>query len=147
MQRSGLIPVLLIGAIVLACPVVALAAGGGGVLPVSPDLHEIVQLGEGARTYKVMLIIYQFSALLIAAKVLGWLVEKVHVPGVIGELLAGCRHRPIPARQHAEGSRPWLLGSPLPASVKPGSVADQRHHLVLRHVRQHRAVVHGRAAH
>ena len=56
--------------------------------PVSPNLHEIDAWGEHARTAKIMLILFQVAAILASAKLLGWLAEKVKVPGVIGELLA-----------------------------------------------------------
>jgi Kef-type K+ transport system membrane component KefB len=56
---------------------------------VSPDLHEIDAWGEHARTAKIMLVLFQVAAILASAKLLGWLAEKVKVPGVIGELLAG----------------------------------------------------------
>jgi Kef-type K+ transport system membrane component KefB len=36
-----------------------------------------------------MLVIFQVAMLLGAAKLLGWLAERVHVPGVVGELVAG----------------------------------------------------------
>ena len=67
----------------------ALAAGTGESFTVSPDLHEIRTMGESGLTYLVMLIMCQFAAMLLAAKLLGWLAEKIAVPGVIGELLAG----------------------------------------------------------
>ena len=56
---------------------------------VSPDLHEITQIPEHGRMLQILLVLFQLSAILIAAKVLGWLAEKIHVPGVIGELMAG----------------------------------------------------------
>ena len=55
----------------------------------SPDLHEIDAWGEHARAAKIMLILFQVAAILASAKLLGWLAERVKVPGVIGELLAG----------------------------------------------------------
>jgi Kef-type K+ transport system membrane component KefB len=67
----------------LLVPVTAFAAN------VSPDLHEIDAWGEHARAAKIMLILFQVAAILASAKLLGWLAEKVKVPGVIGELLAG----------------------------------------------------------
>jgi Kef-type K+ transport system membrane component KefB len=57
--------------------------------PISPDLHEIDAWGEHARAAKIMLVLFQVASILAAAKLLGWLAEKVKVPGVIGELLAG----------------------------------------------------------
>lgn len=57
--------------------------------PVSPDLHEMADWGEHARAARIMLILFQVAAILASAKLLGWLAEKVKVPGVIGELLAG----------------------------------------------------------
>jgi Kef-type K+ transport system membrane component KefB len=67
----------------------ALAASADAHAPVSPNLHEIDAWGEHARTAKIMLILFQVAAILASAKLLGWLAEKVKVPGVIGELLAG----------------------------------------------------------
>lgn len=65
------------------------AASGAGEFHVSPDLHEILQIPEHGRTYQIMMVLFQLSAILVAAKLLGWLAERVRVPGVIGELLAG----------------------------------------------------------
>ena len=56
---------------------------------VSPDLHELKAIPEHGRMLQIMLVLFQLSAILVAAKVLGWLAEKIHVPGVIGELMAG----------------------------------------------------------
>jgi Kef-type K+ transport system membrane component KefB len=56
---------------------------------VSPDLSEIKAIREHGPMLQIMLVLFQLSAILIAAKVLGWLAEKIHVPGVIGELMAG----------------------------------------------------------
>jgi Kef-type K+ transport system membrane component KefB len=55
----------------------------------SPDLREFESFREHERTYRTMLIIFQVAAILASAKLLGWLCEKIKVPGVIGELLAG----------------------------------------------------------
>jgi Kef-type K+ transport system membrane component KefB len=64
-------------------------ARAAGDTPVSPDLHEIDGWGEHARTAKIMLVLFQVAAILVAAKLMGWLAERVKVPGVIGELFAG----------------------------------------------------------
>ena len=76
---------------VLALVPVWCAAGlpAGEALRVSPDLGELSRLGEHGRTYRMTLVVFQVAALLAAAKLLGWLAERVRVPGVIGELLAG----------------------------------------------------------
>jgi Kef-type K+ transport system membrane component KefB len=55
----------------------------------SPDLHEFYVFDEHERTYRSMLIIFQLALILTSTKLLGWLAEKIKVPGVIGELLAG----------------------------------------------------------
>lgn len=55
----------------------------------SPNLTELSAFGEHARTYRMMLVIFQIASILAATKLLGWLCEKIKVPGVIGELLAG----------------------------------------------------------
>jgi Kef-type K+ transport system membrane component KefB len=56
---------------------------------ISPNLHQMDAWGEHGRKAKVMLVLFQLAAMLIAAKLLGWLTEKLKVPGVIGELVAG----------------------------------------------------------
>ena len=82
---------LTIGA--LQCP--ALAAGaaaqaaGDAHEHISPSLKEIDNWGEHARTAKTMLVLFQIAVMLGAAKLLGWAAERIHVPGVVGELLAG----------------------------------------------------------
>jgi Kef-type K+ transport system membrane component KefB len=55
----------------------------------SPSLREMDQWGEHARVAKTMLVLIQVAVMLAAAKLLGWLSERINVPGVIGELLAG----------------------------------------------------------
>src|SRR5688500_18244841 len=72
-----------------ASSVHAAPASDGHSFALSPDLTELLTLGEHGRTYRMMLIIIQIAALLAAAKLLGWAAERVKVPGVIGELLAG----------------------------------------------------------
>src|SRR5688572_12451453 len=64
-------------------------AGHVDLSHVSPDLHEILQIPEHGRTYQIMIVLFQLAAILVCAKLLGWLAEKIRVPGVIGELLAG----------------------------------------------------------
>ena len=66
-----------------------LLAAAPSATPVAPDLRFIDDWGEHARAARVMLILFQVAAILAAAKLLGALAEKVKVPGVIGELLAG----------------------------------------------------------
>jgi Kef-type K+ transport system membrane component KefB len=56
---------------------------------ISPSLDEMDAWGEHGRKAKIMLILFQVAAMLVAAKLLGWLAERVKVPGVIGELMAG----------------------------------------------------------
>ena len=56
---------------------------------ISPDLSEMDAWGDHGRKARIMLILFQLAAMLVAAKLLGWLAERIKVPGVIGELLAG----------------------------------------------------------
>jgi Kef-type K+ transport system membrane component KefB len=65
------------------------SAADHAVERISPNLHQLDDWGEHGRKAKVMLILFQLAAMLVAAKLLGWLTEKIKVPGVIGELLAG----------------------------------------------------------
>jgi Kef-type K+ transport system membrane component KefB len=74
-------------AVYFACPVIASAAGDH--VRLSPSLREIDDWGEHARTAKIMLVLIQLAVMLAAAKILGWLAERIKVPGVIGELMAG----------------------------------------------------------
>jgi Kef-type K+ transport system membrane component KefB len=125
------LPVL--GAVVVAVaawPGVGWAAGAGaevvGKLVVSPDLSELSQLGEQARTFRIMLIIFQVAAMLASAKLLGWAAERVKVPGVIGELLAGAIIGPyllgsliaVPVHGH------WVPLFPRPVSPEQWPVND-----------------------
>ena len=104
----------------------ALAAGEGLSHRVSPDLHEIDAWGEHARAAKIMLILFQVAAILVSAKLLGWLAERVKVPGVIGELLAGVIIGPfalgamiqLPLLGH------WAPLFPAPASAAQWPVND-----------------------
>ena len=89
---------LLFACFVMAAFAAMLAAPAAGAAPaddasahsrISPDLGQLDQWGEHGRKAKTMLILFQLSAMLIAAKVLGWAAERIKVPGVIGELLAG----------------------------------------------------------
>jgi Kef-type K+ transport system membrane component KefB len=59
------------------------------LIHVSPDLHEILEIPGEGRKLQIMLILFQLAVMLISAKLLGALVERIKVPGVIGELLAG----------------------------------------------------------
>jgi len=83
----------LLAAIVLlvVAPASALAAdvAVAGHERISPSLREMDAWGEQARVAKTMLVLIQVAAMLAAAKLMGWLAERVKVPGVIGELLAG----------------------------------------------------------
>ena len=76
-----------------ACACAAGSAEAGpvsaGRVTISPSLREIDNWGEHARTAKIMLVLLQLAAILAAAKLLGWLAERVRVPGVVGELAAG----------------------------------------------------------
>jgi Kef-type K+ transport system membrane component KefB len=56
---------------------------------VSPDLHEILQIPGEGRKLQIMLILFQLGVILVSAKLLGALCERIKVPGVIGELVAG----------------------------------------------------------
>ncbi|WP_428939465.1 cation:proton antiporter [Fontivita pretiosa] len=95
-------------------------------LHVSPDLSELQAFGEHARTYRIMLILLQVGAILTSAKLMGWLCEKVKVPGVIGELLAGAIIGPfllghiihIPIEGH------WIPLFPQPTSAQQWPVNE-----------------------
>jgi len=84
--------VMLTSVAAMACPTI-LYATSSATAParISPSLQEIDidTWGEHARTAKMMLILIQVAFMLGAAKLVGWLVERVRIPGVIGELLAG----------------------------------------------------------
>ena len=70
----------------------AAAAGAteaAALAAVGPNLREMDAWGEHARVAKIMLVLFQVAVILAAAKLMGWLAERVKVPGVIGELLAG----------------------------------------------------------
>jgi Kef-type K+ transport system membrane component KefB len=87
--RAGWIGIALI--LLLVCPALAAVAddeAGGGVR-ISPSLREMDDWGEHARVAKAMLVLIQVAVMLAAAKLLGWICERIKVPGVIGELLAG----------------------------------------------------------
>jgi Kef-type K+ transport system membrane component KefB len=56
---------------------------------VSPDLHELLEVPREGRTLAIMLVLFQLAVMLASAKLLGALLERFSVPGVIGELLAG----------------------------------------------------------
>jgi Kef-type K+ transport system membrane component KefB len=58
-------------------------------LVLSPDLHQLTQIPGEGRKLLILLVLLQLSAVLISAKLLGALAERIKVPGVIGELLAG----------------------------------------------------------
>src|SRR4051812_18599904 len=59
-------------------------------LALSPDLRELDQIfPESAQTARTMIILVQVAILLAGAKLLGALVERFKIQGVIGELLAG----------------------------------------------------------
>ncbi len=94
-KRSGALPAALIAAallLFLVWPAVASAAAASEAADharISPSLREIDAWGEHARVAKSMLVLIQVAAMLAAAKLLGWLCERIKVPGVIGELLAG----------------------------------------------------------
>jgi len=89
----------------------AAAGSGGGEHPrISPNLTGMEAWGEHARTARVMLTLFQVAAILAAAKLMGWAAERVRVPGVIGELMAGVL------------LGPYLLGSLIPVPLGGGHV-------------------------
>src|SRR5438105_3015084 len=55
----------------------------------SPDLHELLSLGEQGRALQALWIIVQLAIVLLAARCFGAIAEKMRVPGVVGELIAG----------------------------------------------------------
>lgn len=69
----------------MALPAATWASSPSATQPsqVTPDLQDL------ELTPRIMLISVQIAAILIAAKLMGWLCERIKVPGVIGELLAG----------------------------------------------------------
>ncbi len=86
MKRSILLVVIAAGLLAFTPGVLHASASPA---PLSPDLHEISTWGEHAKTAQLMLIVFQLAAMLAAAKLAGWAIEKIGVPGVVGELLAG----------------------------------------------------------
>src|SRR5688572_9256054 len=91
-RRGFLRPVWVVATLLgfVLFPVVASAAAeSADHVRISPSLREIDNWGEHARVAKAMLVLIQIAAILAAAKLLGWLCERINVPGVIGELLAG----------------------------------------------------------
>lgn len=107
---------------VLLAAVLMLALGATAqAATLSPDLHELVQMHPVyGRKYQTMLIVFQLAAMLVAAKLLGWAAERVRVPGVVGELLAGAIIGPfllgslIPIPMHGD----WV-----PLFPRPGGAA------------------------
>jgi Kef-type K+ transport system membrane component KefB len=93
--RKSLLAAAVAAVMLWAAPLYAatpatIASGQGAThAPISPDLREIDAWGEHARAAKIMLILFQVATILAASKLMGWLAERVKVPGVIGELLAG----------------------------------------------------------
>jgi Kef-type K+ transport system membrane component KefB len=77
--------------VILVCTTIASAAADGAPehVRVSPSLREMDDWGDHARTARIMLILVQIAIMLAAAKLAGWMAERIKVPGVIGELLAG----------------------------------------------------------
>lgn len=67
----------------------ALGAATSSNISPSPDLTELRDSGEHGRTYVAMVIMLQIAVILAAAKLCGWAAERLKVPGVVGELLAG----------------------------------------------------------
>src|SRR5688500_8355719 len=91
-RRGFLRPVWVVATLLgfVLFPVMASAAvESADHVRISPSLREINDWGEHARVAKSMLVLIQVAAMLAAAKLLGWLCERIRVPGVIGELLAG----------------------------------------------------------
>lgn len=91
-----------------ASPAAAAAPGGEPHSRISPSLTEMDAWGDHARKAKIVLILFQVAGMLVAAKLLGWLAEKVKIPGVIGELMAGVI------------IGPYLLGHLIPVPLGAG---------------------------
>ena len=93
---------------------------------VSPDLHEILQIPLEGRKLQIMLILFQIGAILVSAKLLGALVEKIKVPGVVGELLAGVILGPFLLGKyiHVPLHGYWVPLFPAPQSVEQWPVND-----------------------
>ena len=124
-RRARLVAALVgLAAAAALLPAVAAAADASG--RISPSLREMDAWGEHARTAKIMLVLFQVAAILAAAKLMGWLAERVRVPGVIGELFAGILIGPyvlgsrivLPLAGH------WVPLFPAPASPGEWPVND-----------------------
>ena len=114
---------LLPAACVCAAEAAGAGAGSAGHATISPSLREIDSWGEHARTAKIMLVLLQVAAILAAAKLLGWLAERVRVPGVVGELAAGIVIGPYVLGPHIllplAGHRAPLFPAPTAAGEWP----------------------------
>lgn len=79
--------------------------------PVSSGLRQMDAWGSSSRVARIMLVLFQLAAMLLTAKLMGWLAERIKVPGVIGELLAGVL------------IGPFLLGSMISIPLGHGHVS------------------------
>jgi Kef-type K+ transport system membrane component KefB len=101
-------------------------AGEHSLKHVSPDLHEILAIPGEGRKLQITLILFQLAAILLAAKLLGAFAEWCHVPGVIGELVAGVIVGPyllgsyVPIPMHGE----WVPLFPKPVSIEQWPVNE-----------------------
>jgi Kef-type K+ transport system membrane component KefB len=109
----------------LGCSAGALAADAP-LGRISPDLSELLDLGEHGRTYRTMMFIFQVATILAAAKLAGWLFEQFKVPGVIGELLAGALIGPflLGSVIHVPIHGQWLPLFPRPESPQQWPIND-----------------------
>ena len=128
-----LLPLLIFAAAAsFAAPVRAAVAGTGeagskhSLTTISPDLHEIMEIPGEGRKLRITLILFQLASILVAAKLLGAFAEWCHVPGVIGELMAGVILGPyllgaqIPIPMHGQ----WVPLFPRPTTLEQWPIND-----------------------
>jgi len=112
-------------------------AASGETAPADASEHQgqfrigpnFAELGDNL-TPKVLLVVLQLAVILAAAKVLGWLAEKVSIPGVLGELAAGMLLGPyflghwIKVYLHVGHQHAWVPLFPPPENVGQWPVSD-----------------------